>query len=42
MPPLPGMVDKPPEQMKPDEVPPGPWDPGLLKDDDGRWYLYWD
>ena len=41
-PPLPGMVDKPPEEMKPNEVPPGPWDPGLLKDDDGRWYLYWD
>lgn len=41
-PPLPGMVDKAPEQMKPGEVPPGPWDPGLLKDDDGRWYLYWD
>jgi hypothetical protein len=41
-PPLPGMVDKPPEQMQPGEVPPGPWDPGLLKDDDGRWYLYWD
>jgi len=41
MPSLPGAVDKPPEQMKPNEVPPGPWDPGLLKDDDGRWYLYW-
>ena len=41
MPPLPGAVDKPPEQMVPSEVPPGPWDPGLLKDDDGRWYLYW-
>ena len=27
--------------MKPNEIPPGPWDPGLLKDDDGRWYLYW-
>jgi hypothetical protein len=27
--------------MKPNEVPPGPWDPGLLKGDDGRWYLYW-
>ena len=40
--PLPGMTDNPPEQMKPGEVPPGPWDPGLLKDDDGRWYLYWD
>jgi xylan 1,4-beta-xylosidase len=23
------------------QVPPGPWDPGLFKDDDGRWYLYW-
>jgi hypothetical protein len=22
-------------------IPPGPWDPGLFKDDDGRWYLYW-
>jgi xylan 1,4-beta-xylosidase len=41
MPELPGAVDKPPEQMKLNEVPPGPWDPGLLKDDDGRWYLYW-
>jgi hypothetical protein len=27
--------------MKPGDIPPGPWDPGLLKDDDGRWYLYW-
>lgn len=27
--------------MKPGEVPPGPWDPALFKDDDGRWYLYW-
>jgi hypothetical protein len=41
MPELPGGVDKPPEQMKPGEVPPGPWDPGLFKDDDGQWYLYW-
>ena len=41
MPPLPGAVDKPPEEMKPNEVPPGPWDPGVLMDDDGRWYLYW-
>ena len=40
--PLPGMVDKLPEEMKPGEVPPGPWDPGLFKDADGRWYLYWD
>jgi hypothetical protein len=41
MPELPGGVDKAPEEMKPGEVPPGPWDPGLLKDDDGQWYLYW-
>lgn len=41
MPPLPGAVDKPPEEMTPGEVPPGPWDPALFKDDDGRWYLYW-
>lgn len=42
MPPMPGSVDKPPEEMKPGEVPPGPWDPALFKDDDGQWYLYWD
>ena len=41
MPQLPGAVDKGPEEMKPGEVPPGPWDPALFKDDDGRWYLYW-
>jgi xylan 1,4-beta-xylosidase len=42
MPELPGAVDdKDLEKMKPNEIPPGPWDPGLLKDDDGRWYLYW-
>jgi len=42
MPGLPGAVDdRYPEKMKPNEIPPGPWDPGLLKDDDGRWYLYW-
>jgi xylan 1,4-beta-xylosidase len=23
------------------QVPPGPWDPALFADDDGRWYLYW-
>lgn len=22
-------------------IPPGPWDPVLFADDDGRWYLYW-
>jgi len=26
---------------QPVTVPPGPWDPALFKDDDGRWYLYW-
>jgi len=26
---------------QPETVPPGPWDPALFKDDDGRWYLYW-
>jgi len=41
MPPMPGSVNKDPEQMKPGEVPPGPWDPALFKDDDGQWYLYW-
>lgn len=28
--------------MKPGQIPPGPWDPALFKDDDGKWYLYWD
>ncbi|MGE5563848.1 MAG: family 43 glycosylhydrolase [Bacillota bacterium] len=41
MPPMPGQVDKDPAEMKPGEVPPGPWDPALFKDDDGQWYLYW-
>jgi hypothetical protein len=41
MPPMPGQVDKSPEEMKPGELPPGPWDPALFKDDDGQWYLYW-
>jgi xylan 1,4-beta-xylosidase len=26
---------------QPESVPPGPWDPALFEDDDGRWYLYW-
>jgi xylan 1,4-beta-xylosidase len=40
---LPGMA--PPgkeDRIQPGQVPPGPWDPALFKDDDGRWYLYWD
>jgi hypothetical protein len=41
MPPLPGARDKAPEEMKPGEIPPGPWDPALFKDDDGQWYMYW-
>jgi hypothetical protein len=41
MPPMPGQVDKDPALMKPGELPPGPWDPALFKDDDGQWYLYW-
>jgi hypothetical protein len=24
-----------------ERFPPGPWDPALFEDDDGRWYLYW-
>lgn len=24
-----------------DSNPPGPWDPALFRDDDGRWFLYW-
>lgn len=23
------------------KIPPGPWDPALFEDDDGRWYMYW-
>ncbi|MFL6758787.1 family 43 glycosylhydrolase [Sphingomonas sp.] len=38
---LPGSVNKDPALMKPGEVPPGPWDPALFKDDDDQWYLYW-
>lgn len=41
MPDLPGSVNEEPAQMKPGEVPLGPWDPALFKDDDGQWYLYW-
>lgn len=41
MPDLPGSVNKDPALMKPGEVPPGPWDPALFKDDDGQWFLYW-
>jgi xylan 1,4-beta-xylosidase len=30
-----------PPQSPLERFPPGPWDPALFKDDDGRWYLYW-
>lgn len=23
------------------QFPPGPWDPALFRDEDGKWYLYW-
>jgi hypothetical protein len=29
------------EQTGPGRIPPGPWDPDLFRDDDGRWYMYW-
>lgn len=35
---MPGLED----YMKPGQIPPGPWDPALFRDDDGRWYMYWD
>lgn len=28
-------------EPKAGEVPPGPWDPALFKDEDGKWYMYW-
>jgi len=30
-----------PDRPDINQLPPGPWDPALFKDDDGRWYLYW-
>src|SRR5262245_18155581 len=46
MPELPVPISEPPGRWhqgdpQPETVPPGPWDPALFKDDDGRWYLYW-
>jgi xylan 1,4-beta-xylosidase len=50
LPTLPGTVSGPAESSlagwhqgdaQPEHVQPGPWDPALFKDDDGRWYLYW-
>ena len=44
MPAMPGMVGPGEDrgELAPGQVPPGPWDPALFRDDDGRWYLYWD
>ena len=45
LPPLPSAVihgsDRGVKRVHPDSVPPGPWDPALFRDDDGRWFLYW-
>ena len=47
LPPVPGAVSRGEEGtygeggLPQDKLPPGPWDPGLFIDDDGRWYLYW-
>jgi hypothetical protein len=44
-PPLPFAVregsERPGELVHPDSIQPGPWDPALFRDDDGRWFLYW-
>jgi xylan 1,4-beta-xylosidase len=43
LPPVPGAIAGGHElQMKPGDLPPGPWDPGLFQDGDGKIYLYWD
>ncbi|GAB2536593.1 family 43 glycosylhydrolase [Rhodanobacter koreensis] len=42
LPPVPGAVWAGHEsEMKPGDLPPGPWDPGLFRDRDGKVYLYW-
>ena len=45
LPPLPWAVregsERPGELVPRDSIQPGPWDPALFRDDDGRWYLYW-
>ena len=43
LPEIPGAVRAGHEnEMKPGALPPGPWDPGLFQDGDGKTYLYWD
>jgi hypothetical protein len=45
LPPLPYAVaqgsERVGQQVHPDSIQPGPWDPALFRDDDGRWFLYW-
>ncbi|HUW52717.1 MAG TPA: family 43 glycosylhydrolase [Rhodanobacter sp.] len=42
LPPVPGAVSAGHESaMKPGDLPPGPWDPALFQDRDGKTYLYW-
>ena len=45
LPPLPYAVlqntERPGALVSSDSVQPGPWDPALFRDDDGRWFLYW-
>ena len=45
LPPLPFAVREGSERagqlVSPDSIQPGPWDPALFRDDDGRWFLYW-
>lgn len=43
LPPVPGAAGNGHERdMQPGDLPPGPWDPGLFQDRDGKVYLYWD
>jgi hypothetical protein len=42
LPPLPRAVREGSMKVPGDSLPPGPWDPALFRDEDGRWYLYWD
>lgn len=40
LPPVPGATANE-SAMQPDTLPPGPWDPALFRDNDGKTYLYW-
>jgi xylan 1,4-beta-xylosidase len=45
LPPVPFAVqqgsERPNTLVPSDSIQPGPWDPALFRDDDGRWFLYW-